>query len=289
MVALRAKGTAGRASAVRRKRFAATAERIGRYKRLATAARNGSGKKLFVAGIQPSACFAAEVSGVPPHLLRRLRAWAALALRPQAKGRSLRVCLVANGDPTSPAAVVSASRWAKEVWESTGGSERAVPLGRLIRWWASAQRRMEGAPKLAWRLVSGPASATWQDFRRIGWEWDQPCVFTSDLGERHDLRTTSWQAMHQRLREGAQRQILRELATVEWGDAALGARVVAEPVLEHLASRKVPVADAAIGRAVLCGAVWTRQRLAASGYILSTECPLCHLGQDSLHHRLWGC
>eukprot|EP00972_Heterocapsa_arctica_P001690 242737-Heterocapsa_arctica.AAC.1 len=51
--------------------------------------------------------------------LIKLRRIAAAGMGPQARGRSLTMCMVINGDPTWRAGVAPIIRWAQEVWSAT--------------------------------------------------------------------------------------------------------------------------------------------------------------------------
>jgi hypothetical protein len=68
--------------------------------------------RLFTTGIGPAAVYGAVVNGMSNMELIKLRRIAAAGMGPQARGRSLTMCMAINGDPTWRAGVAPIIRWA---------------------------------------------------------------------------------------------------------------------------------------------------------------------------------
>ncbi len=80
-------------------------------------------RKIFVAGVQPSATYGAQIWGMDDGEIERLRRIAAAALRPQGRGRSLHVTMMWHDLPTAAAELAPLHQLARTTWSAITSRE----------------------------------------------------------------------------------------------------------------------------------------------------------------------
>ena len=151
----------------------------------------------------------------------------------------MRATLLVGNDPSAKAAVAAMARWASEACTCGTLGIRAVGIARMATWWTA---RLGGGggpgPVAGWARVNGPISAAWCEAQRLGWTWPNPFLLQAAEGEEISMLVCSASAVARRLREAVMRQHAVQLAEAAWPDGG-GGRVAVEPILAHLASKKV--------------------------------------------------
>ena len=105
------------------------ARRTGRFRRIARVAKAGRAVKLFTCGLRPVSSYGCEIDGVCNTELRTRRQAAAIAMRPRARGRSLRHTALLYGDPAAKDITAAFERFVAEVWKAAGRGRGCVSLG----------------------------------------------------------------------------------------------------------------------------------------------------------------
>ncbi len=127
---------------------------------------------------------------------------------------------------------------------------------------------------------------------RVRWQVKDPFTWVNDWGEDVQLTTTSPELLKIMLREAAQRELQRKVAST-WADTDAsfsGKRVCVDVLCTVLNSSKglTPLEKGALA-STAADAVWTRDRAFRGGYDVQNVCPLCGAAGDTLHHRVWWC
>ncbi len=271
---------------VRRRRFSVMRRRLPRLRRLLAAGADAA--KLWVTGASPALSFGMAVLGCPPGCLLSARRSAGAACLPGGGGRSLTLGFIAHRvkhlDPICSLGIEPIVHWAKQVWMRAGGRLGIMKLG-----WRYASRKLAAA-KQAWRVVSGPASATIASCTRLGWEMVSAVEVVSDIGVSFNLLEYSPLRLKRRLLEACERWQFRQVA------AGLGMEESAvqldwEALRFLLHGRRSPLDLIARGalRALVDGSAWDNVRCYQAGYLESPECALCGHPVADHHHHIWCC
>ena len=232
-VALGVDVSAGRARGrLRRKAKARSNDvkrRLQRYRRIARVARAGRAVKVFTCGLRPAASYGCEIYGVCNAELNMLRRAAAAAMRPRARGRSLRHAAILYGDPAARDTTAAFERFAAEAWKASGRGQGCVSLGWLQRVWTHARKR---ARQATWKSARGPIATAHLELRRIRWEWKTPFEVTDDRGYALRLLDVSPLELKGALRLAWGRQLARDLG----GKDSVGrqCQLLATPILKFV-------------------------------------------------------
>ncbi len=255
---------------------------------------------IFMAGPLPEAVYGAAVNGLSDKEVLAIRRNAAQAFTPRARGRSLSKLLLLEGVPTWRAEVEVALEYAQQVWQASlvdprTPCEDVLTLPQISQLWHSVRTTdilPGGGQRRDWSAVRGPIGAMWLSLHRIGWSMRNPFVMTRHDGEEIVLTTTSPAMLALLLKQAVQRtvqvQVGGKLAASD--PRFVGRRAAAEHITAQLKSdRKLSAKDRACYKSVVCGAIMTNSRAAASGYIVEDVCPLCGERGDTILHRTWRC
>ena len=122
----------------------------------------------------------------------------------------------------------------------------------------------------------------WSPYFPYAWKDDQGNVWTLE-GSICDKRPFMTEIIH------ASRKVQWANAAKAWNGTELenGPDLTAvRRYLKHLAT-KGEHRLAGLGRCIIAGGIWTRERSYASGSPVTTVCPLCNASQDNEFHRYW--
>ena len=255
-----------------------------RFCRVARAARSGRALNFFVSGLRPAATYGAEIIGAAPSALRSLRQFAAHAMRPRAKGRSLTAVSLIHGDPAGRPGYSAASRWALGAWRSAERDADVLSIPYLVN---AFHTRLPDALAATWRTAKGPIAIAHLELARVGWTWPSPFEFADAAGRSYHIFHASPKTIGHLLHRATLDSLAEKLAR-----STDTRRALYEPVCRMIRSGAFSPQQRGIIATVFAGAVWTRDRLRAAGYDAPPECELCgptHGLADSLHHRLWAC
>ena len=273
-----------------RDRVLTAAKRRGRL-RILSKFGGKAAKKMVTQGATPAALYGVAVTGISNDLLLQVRRTAACAVPPYASGRSLDLTLqLAEIDPGPAAAGAPLVRWAQEIWQATlPVPSRAIPTHELVRAWHAVQAR----PPKGWAQCRGPIGAAALSAKRLGWDVGHPWKWRTDNGIEFSLLEASPRLIEWHIRQTWSRITCCRVAdnlrskgfdTTETIDLTSARQVIKSNAADSL----TPFQKGAL-RAVVCDAVWTKERFLAAGYIVDPVCDLCRDKPDTLFHRLWEC
>ncbi len=180
-----------------------------------------------------------------------------------------------------------------EGWHQRQQRQRQQPVREV----STMQRRAE-APWRAdgrrrdWSAVKGPIGAMVLTLHRLGWRMSSPFMLINDWNEEVPLTKVSPAMLADMLRDATRRAIEHYLGAKAAAndEEFVGRRLCLDQVKAQLQSdKKLSAAGRAAVRSVICNAVMTYSRAAATGYLVEDVCPLCGCAGDTLHHRIWGC
>lgn len=207
--------------------------------------------------------------------------------------------LAVNQAKTHVLATAALLRWSREVWEAASFvRSRGYSPPQCRQMWEATGNSMGEAP--TWRNIRGPLGAARLEAQRLGWSFASPFIVITDTGLQLKLTEVSPASLAQELAAAWERRLEAQLAS-KW--LAPGpVRYSMFPVLQEqplrLASASIrrylrasgrTAAERAAVLALVCNAIWTRQRLWDKGLLLDVMCPLCKLAPDTIHHRLYHC
>ncbi len=117
-------------------------------------------------------------------------------------------------------------------------------------------------------------------------------TWQDDWGQEVQLTTTSPALLKVLLREAAQREAQRKVAS-NWAaeDEKFVERRVCTDVLEGVlkSGRHLTPLEKGALASTAADALWTRDRAYRAGYDVENTCPLCGAQGDTAHHRVWCC
>ena len=117
---------------------------------------------LFTTGVK------SPVNGLSPAERKRLRAAAALVLRPWGRGRSLTLTVALNRDPCAPDAIAPICRYAAEVWAAIlDPSSVALRQQCSMAELNAAYRAVSATPPATWGQARGPLGVVWCLLREL--------------------------------------------------------------------------------------------------------------------------
>ncbi len=304
-----------RANSKRSKRLKAALARKKRLKQVQRAV-GSRAKKVFVAGIRPAATYGAQIWGLDDGEAARLRKLAAAALRPQARGRSLRLTMIWHGLPTAGAENAPLLQYARMIWSAAvrrrDADDRESSIADIRRMWEEANKYVaplveslrakmeqldgEDLPiaftRKLWRQVRGPLGAAALTAARIGWTFTGPFTVRDQSGAEI-LFTNSTPAMINKrateaLKDSIEKSIARRWAVDE--PQYQGRRASLDLVVSAVAnSKKLTPFQKGIMRSATCGAVMTGAKAIKMGYRVDGLCALCRQALDTLAHRVYEC
>ncbi len=162
-----------------------------------------------------------------------------------------------------------------------GGSRR--PADAM---WRSDGRRRR------WDIVKGPIGAAILSLHRVGWSMPSPFVLRDDWGEDVPLTKVTPAMLATMLKDAT----IRAIETYVGGSMAKtdtsfeGRRACTEHIRRQLASdKRITPQGRGAYLSVLCGAIMTRSKAAALGYLVIDECPKCKAKGDTVRHRVYEC
>ena len=161
---------------------------------------------------------------------------AAITMRPRARGRSLSAVSLLHSDPDGRVATAATARWAMEAWVAYGHAPQAVSIGQLASGWYAAAVTAKMA---TWRTARGPIAIANLELARIRWEWPAPFTLRTHEGKELCLLTTSPKAIREELHAATLDGLARSMLPLNTVADGSGARVLYEPVMRKLASRRM--------------------------------------------------
>ena len=169
-------------------------------------------------------------------------------------------------------------RFADEVWRAAGADPRALPL-------AGADNALTDAWTLfaefagTWGEAEGPVHTARLEFSRAA--WSPAGLFRLALGEAVLCLSRDPPSLVKHwLLKAITNQRRAEVATALGSPGSLAWATGPQP-------RAAPAHTGFYG-AMVANALWTRDRMVASGYLTSPLCSRCGC-LDTVHHRLWEC
>ncbi len=297
----------------RAERLKAALARKARLRRLRVAVGQRAGR-IFRTGILPAATYDASVWGLSDAECLRIRRVAATAMSPRAKGRSLSMVHLWNGVPTSDAEHAPAIMYARMVWKAVTRRDEAIMRSSSLadiraRWEAAHQyfdplvqttidaRRPDGTvpngvARRTWSQVRGPIGAAAVTLARRGWRFLSPFTVCDAHGTEHTLTTMSpcllKDLLRSAFRDDLERKVGAHLAKSDEGFQCR--RACLDFAVKYARpSKRCSPHQAAVFRAVACGAIWTGTVARARGYDTDGDCPLCKAAPDTIHHRTYCC
>ncbi len=304
-----------RAKSKRAKRLRAA---LARKKRLQQVQRvvGSKAKKVFVAGIRPAATYGSQIWGLDDGEVGRLRRLAAAALRPQARGRSLRLTLLWHDVPTAAAENAPLTHFARMVWAATirrqDAEERGSSIADIRRMWEEAsstflplvaeyrkkQEQLKGEDipiaftRKLWRQVRGPLGAAALTAARIGWTFTNPFTVRDHLGAEM-LFTNSTPAMVAKRAHEALRGVIERSVAAKWAgdDPQYAERRACLDLIIYTVNndKQLTPYQKGVMRSATCGAIMTGDKAIKMGYKVDGQCPLCGQARDTLAHRIYHC
>ncbi len=270
--------------------------------------------RIFRAGVLPAATYDASIWGLSDAECLRVRRVAATAMSPRAKGRSLSMVHLWNGVPTADAENAPIIMYARMIWKAVTRRDEAImrasSLADIRARWEAAQpafgplaqamleaRRHDGTipPAVArrtWSLVRGPLAAAAVSLARRGWRFTSPFTVCDATDTEHTLTTTSPSLLRDLLRDALRDDLERRVgASFAKADEGFRDRRACLDFATRYAraGKRCSAHQAAVFRAVACGAIWTGSVARARGYDTDGLCALCHAAPDTVHHRTYCC
>ncbi len=291
---------------------------LARRKRLQQVQRavGSKAKKVFVAGIRPAATHGAQIWGLDDAEIGKLRRLAAVALRPQARGRSLGITLLWHDLPTAAAEVAPLLQLARMIWGAVVKRQDAMARGSsladLRRWWEDAsvqfaplveelhnKRTQLGSADIPlaftrrlWKQVRGPLGAAALTAARLGWRFDGPFKIYDSDGVETRLTNTSPRLLRRNAVEAVRANMERRVAHAWAEDEPQyhGRRACLDLVTSTVNNSKyLSGYQKGVMRAATCGAIMTGAKALRHGYKVTGLCPLCQRALDTMAHRVYGC
>ncbi len=267
-------------------------------------------RAVYTAGVAPAADYEAAVNGLADDEVLLLRRTASAAMAPRGRGRSLTMALLLAGLPTWCSELAPALQYSRAVWRASTGATRGndLDLAELARVWAELdeQRYADkllrpksgtaygagGASARQWSACRGPVGAMILALDRIRWRAKDAFTLVDDWDEEIQLTTTSPSLLKTLLKEAAQREAQRKIAST-WAEenSNFTNRRVCTDVVEGVLksdARLTRLEKGALASTV-ANAVWTRDRAYHAGYDVVNRCPRCGAEGDTAHHRVWHC
>ena len=250
-----------------------------------------SARKLIVQGANPASLYGVAVTGVTESLLVQVRRTAACGVPPYASGRSLDCALqLAKIDPGPIATGAPLVRWAQEVWQATTVEpSRAIGTHALVRLWNAVHAQ----PPKGWAQCRGPIGAAILSAKRLQWDIRSPYKWINDRGLEIDLTKASPKLVEWHVKQSWERlvsaRIAQKLQAQGYDTFGSVDFTPARQVIESKAHDQLTLLQKGALRAVVCDAVWPKDRLIEAGYPVSPMCELCDSEADSMFHRLWMC
>eukprot|EP00973_Karenia_brevis_P061990 8622423-Karenia_brevis.AAC.1 len=126
----------------------------------------------------------------------------------------------------------------------------------------------------------GPIFKVARISRLLGWEWPEPYVFVSAVGQRLQILEMSAAHWQHEVRE-AQRLDLWRRASLRRPDMyGIGDGIDRVATTSLLHSNALNDFEKGVLRSILTGAMVTQHRLFKAGAVPTARCPHCHLGAD---------
>ncbi len=267
-------------------------------------------RAVYTAGVAPAADYEAAINGISDAEMILLRRAASAAVAPRGRGRSFSMALLMSGAPTWASELAPALQYGRAVWRASTAviRDNDLDLGDLSRAWhelndggyfrqllkvkPSGAYGAGGSSIRCWTSSRGPLGAMALSLDRVRWHVKDPFTWVNDWGEEVQLTTTSPELLKIMLREAAERELQRKVAST-WADTDAsfgGKRVCVDVLCRVLSSCKslTPLEKGALA-STAADAVWTRDRAFRGGYDVDNVCPLCGAAGDTLHHRVWWC
>jgi len=175
-------------------------------------------------------------------------------------------------------------RWlqqARQAHRCHGPLDRSggMTLPELRRAWQACSDR----PPTRWSQVRGPIEAAWVSAQRLVWTWPGACFVLVADGTRISLVENAPAAVAIE----AQKAYFSDLQCKVAERARLGdaGGICLRPVWVVAADRELSASQRRLVQVVVCGGVWTNQRLQEAGYDVI---PVCRCGNDidSLHQAI---
>ena len=276
----------------RAKRAAKLRKRHGRLQRIRGSLTKSSAKaklnKIYVQGCRPAVAFGSEINGVTKAEWKVLQRTLLAGQTLRQAGTSLtdRLCLI--GDPAWKQAMAPARQWAMELWKAANFPDEAnnTPAD-LVKQWNEAQPEKV----CTWAGSRGPLARAVLSLQRVGWEVCGPTVWRNDKNQRVDVPRVSPSLLDLMFKESVQRLHEREAGRrLGFGER----RACYEHIAKWMPPAPVSKRDETIARSrflvrsVVCGGLWTEDRLCKARFLSTGLCPKC--GEpDSLHHRALVC
>ncbi len=304
-------------SSLRKSRLVQATQREMRLKKLGAVV-GSRATRIYRAGAEKAASYGAEIWGLTDAEIRKLRRLAAATVKPRGRGRSLTLALLLAGAPTAAAEFLAVTQYHRVIWKGVTQREqsrlRGTSLGVVGAWFQEAQQYADelvatagyadgqgeagtrpggrGAAA-AWRKVRGPIAAAHLSLARIGWRFIDAFNVQDERGHSIPLTQTAPSLLQDLLVDGVRRQMERKVGEA-WGrkdPAFKGRRVCIDVALRNMRGSRCGLNCRQIGayRSATCGALMTRSRAAAEGYLVQDVCPLCGARGDTVHHRVYHC
>ncbi len=259
-----------------------------------------------MAGVGPAATYQAAVQGLDDGEVNTVRRVAGMAFPPRSRLRSLTLLHLWHGMPTAAAEVAATLQLARAVWTAVlAGSAKprhhGFDLPGIRAAWQEVHENREkflddGQPddtkRRKWKSSRGPISAAMLELDRVGWTYESPFVWRTDLGVQVILTNTPPSMLKDMLCQAVKRKAERSVAR-RWAQRDvqfLDGRVCVDAAAAALARDKLltPLQKGAYVSAMV-GGVMTNDRAAKLGHDVSNACPLCGEAGHTIHHRVYCC
>ena len=183
-----------------------------------------------------------------------------------------------------------------QLWFQVWYQQRSLHA-KIAKAWQLVKAKMDGMPEnQRWRMMTGPVSGLLGVMDRICWVLHEPTVWSSPVGNRWTLDDSMVGLAQCDLAELLE-EVLQSMLRVHWREAetgvplgrgmAGGVDVTPAARVYRAATRSGRMSLAGAVRAVVTGAVWTRQMKFCAGYASKATCKRCsNEAPEDMQH--WG-
>ncbi len=279
------------------------------YARLRRLRAKGTAGKVFFAGPLRAGTYGAEIWGITPNRMHKLRVQAGGAMGISGKGRSLDMAWLLMGQRRDPQQTAWSPmvRWAKEIWwASTIGAGRpggVIPFHQLMKMGADRWGFMSPNSH-SHRKINGPISAMFSVAQKVGWTVLKPDEFANDQGHIINFRVSPPKVVEAWLMESWERRqennIIENLVDkVGTGNSEGGKHenkelrekgIWIEPIRQALKNPRGSLSTGERNKLVnlIMGAAVDVDTLERWGYEADPVCGFCG-ERDTTWHRVYRC